>query len=170
MSTSRPSPWVAQTLIDTPLGHMRLVASADGLGGAWFEGQRHHPGTLALPHDAAHPWLMLASQQLAQYWTHPPTTTFTVPLAMAGTAFQQAVWAALRHIPTGHTLSYAQLAAQIGRPTAVRAVGTAIGRNPVSVIVPCHRVLGTDGHLTGYAGGLDRKRALLSAEGVNLPV
>jgi methylated-DNA-[protein]-cysteine S-methyltransferase len=168
MSPVSLSPEGAQTLIDTPLGRMRLAATARGLSGAWFEGQRHHPGELTLPHDAAHPWLALARQQLAEYWAQPQRTAFAVPLDVTGTAFQQAVWAALRQIPLGHTWRYAELAAHIGRPTAVRAVGAAIGRNPVSVIVPCHRVLGRTGSLTGYAGGLDRKRALLAAEGVKV--
>ena len=168
MSTSRPPSWVAQTLIDTPLGCMRLAVTVRGLGGAWFEGQRHHPSELNAPDVPTHPWLAQAREELSRYWAEPLAAAFTVPLDLAGTAFQQAVWSALRRIPTGHTLSYGQLAAQLGRPNAVRAVGMAIGRNPLSVIVPCHRVLGTNGSLTGYAGGLVRKQALLSAEGVKV--
>lgn len=169
MSTSRPSSWVAQTLIETPLGCMRLAVTARGLGGAWFEGQRHHPGELNAPDVPTHPWLVQAREELSRYWAEPLAAAFTVPLDPAGTAFQQAVWSALRRIPTGHTWRYGQLATQLERPNAVRAVGAAIGRNPLSVIVPCHRVLGANGSLTGYAGGLARKQALLNAEGVKVP-
>ena len=115
-------------------------------------------------HD--HPVLRLAAEQLQQY-LRGDRQPFDLPLDLAGgTAFQQAVWQALLRIPRGQTTSYGALARQMDRPTAVRAVGAAVGRNPLSMVVPCHRVLGKDGSLTGYAGGLDRKTALLRLEGV----
>ncbi|MCA6216151.1 methylated-DNA--[protein]-cysteine S-methyltransferase [Ideonella sp. B7] len=165
MSTTTRPPWQAQALIDTPLGPMRLAATADGLGGAWFEGQRHHPGPLDAPLAPTHPVLRQAIQQLADYWQAPVRARFNLPLAPVGTAFQQAVWTQLQHLPAGSTTTYGALARELGRPQAVRAVGAAVGRNPLSLFIPCHRVLGTGGQLTGYAGGLDRKTALLRQEG-----
>ncbi len=165
MNRTAPPPWQAQALVDTPLGPMRLAATADGLGGAWFEGQRHHPGALDAPVDPAHPVLRQAIQQLTHYWQDPARAHFALPLAPKGTAFQQAVWAQLRQLPPGTTTTYGALARELGRPQAVRAVGAAVGRNPLSLFIPCHRVLGADGQLTGYAGGLDRKTALLRQEG-----
>jgi methylated-DNA-[protein]-cysteine S-methyltransferase len=106
------------------------------------------------------------SRQLTEYFAGQ-RTQFDVPLDLAyGTAFQQSVWQALLKIPQGGTASYSEVSQRIGNPAAVRAVGAAVGRNPVSVIVPCHRVMGANGALTGYAGGLDRKTALLTLEGV----
>lgn len=157
-------PWVAQALIESPLGPMRLAATPQGLGGLWFEGQAHHPGPLAAPLWPEHPDLQQAMADLARYWRAPSEARFHVRLDLGGTPFQQQVWQALLQIAPGRTRSYAELARQIGRPRAVRAVGAAVGRNPVSLIVPCHRILGTDGSLTGYAGGTDRKRQLLAAE------
>lgn len=154
----------AQARIDTPLGPLTLAATAHGLAGAWFDGQKHHPGPLSAPADAQHPHIAQAARELAAYW-RGEAVQFVVPLDAAGTAFQQQVWAALRAIARGRPTSYGELARRIGHPSAVRAVGAAVGRNPLSVFVPCHRVLGRDGALTGYAGGLDRKRALLALEG-----
>jgi methylated-DNA-[protein]-cysteine S-methyltransferase len=139
-------PLIAQAPVESPLGLMRLAATAHGLAGLWFDGQAHHPGVLAAPEDAS-------------------SKPFTVALDAGGTPFQQAVWAQLRHIEAGRLSTYGELAARIGRPAAVRAVGAAVGRNPLSIIVPCHRVVGRDGSLTGYAGGLPRKQALLKLEG-----
>lgn len=107
----------------------------------------------------------LAAQQLAEYFCGT-RQTFSLPLRPAGTAFARAVWQAMAEIPYGATLSYQQLAARIGRPTAARAVGQAVGRNPIWILLPCHRVVGASGSLTGYAGGLAMKRALLALEGV----
>lgn len=163
-NSARPS-WHAQALVDTPLGPMRLAATADALGGAWFEGQRHYPGPLDAPVAPAQPVLRLAIQQLAHYWQDPVRARFDLPLAPLGTAFQQSVWAQLLRLPTGSTTTYGALARELGRPQAVRAVGAAVGRNPLSLFIPCHRVLGVGGQLTGYAGGLDRKTALLRQEG-----
>ena len=166
MSTSLAQrPWQAQALVSTPLGPLRLAATAAGLGGCWFEGQAHHPGPLAAADDARHPWLHLAAAELARYWVDPGGTHFTVPLDPGGTPFQQAVWQQLLRLPAGHTGNYGSLAAALGRPRAARAVGAAVGRNPISILIPCHRVLSRQGQLTGYAGGLPRKQALLAGEG-----
>lgn len=154
---------VAQCRIATPLGAMTLAATPAGLAGAWFDGQAHHPGPLAAAVDASHPWLQAAAAQLSAYFADG-LRRFTLPLDAAGTPFQQAVWRALGAIPAGATTDYGAIAAALGRPQAARAVGAAVGRNPLSIVVPCHRVLGRDGALTGYAGGLPRKRALLALE------
>jgi methylated-DNA-[protein]-cysteine S-methyltransferase len=160
-----PRNLVAQARVDTPLGPVTLAASAEGLAGLWFDGQKHHPGTLDAPHDASHPFIAQAFAELQRYWSGE--RRFEVRLAPQGTPFQRAVWGALRDIPAGCTTTYAAVAASAGAPSAARAAGAAIGRNPLSIIVPCHRVLGGDGSLTGYAGGLDRKRALLDMEAVS---
>lgn len=154
----------AQARIDTPLGPLTLAATGRGLAGAWFDGQKHHPGPLDAPVDAQHPHIARAAGELAAYW-HDGHASFGVPLDAAGTDFQHQVWRALCGIAPGECSSYGRVAQRIGRPAAVRAVGAAVGRNPLSIFVPCHRVLGHDGGLTGYAGGLDRKRALLALEG-----
>ncbi|MDQ7745474.1 methylated-DNA--[protein]-cysteine S-methyltransferase [Hydrogenophaga pseudoflava] len=158
-----------QTIVSSPLGDLRLVASPDGLAGLWFvEGQRHEPTAerlAAWPTVSSHPVLDAAVQQLDGYF-RGQRQGFDLPLDLGqGTAFQQAVWRALMKIPAGTTTSYGVLAADLGRPLAVRAVGAAVGRNPLCVVVPCHRVVGSNGSLTGYAGGLDRKHALLRLEG-----
>jgi methylated-DNA-[protein]-cysteine S-methyltransferase len=151
---------------------MLLAASEAGLAGAWFEGQRHHPDASAWPVVRQQPWLDSAEQELMAYFNgngNGMLQNFVTPRVAAwGTPFQHSVWQALAAIPWGGTQSYGQLAAQLNKPLAVRAVGAAVGRNPWSVIVPCHRVLGAQGQLTGYAGGLERKRALLTLEGVAL--
>ena len=149
----------------SPLGTMLLAASERGLAGAWFMGQRHGPEGIPWPEVAGHPVLGLAAGQLDEYFAGR-RSRFELPLDLAaGTPFQQSVWQALLAIPAGHTSSYAELGRRLGRPQAARAVGAAVGRNPVSIVVPCHRVLGTAGALTGYAGGLERKTALLQLEG-----
>lgn len=167
---------IVQTTFQSPLGKMIIAATDKGLAGLWFEGQRHLPAELAptlaasraavWPSDPDHPVLQEVSRQLTEYFAGQ-RTQFDVPLDLAyGTAFQQSVWQALLKIPQGGTASYGEVSKRIGKPAAVRAVGAAVGRNPVSVIVPCHRVMGANGALTGYAGGLDRKTALLTLEGV----
>jgi len=163
MITSHTAPWRAQARWASPLGPMTLVASDAGLAGVWFDAQRHHPGELPLPEDPTQRWLALAMQQLERYFAGT-LPRFELPLDLHGTPFQRRVWQALLAIPPGGTTHYAALAACAGAPAAARAVGAAVGRNPVSVIVPCHRVLGRDGSLTGYAGGLQRKQALLALE------
>jgi methylated-DNA-[protein]-cysteine S-methyltransferase len=153
----------AQLHIDTPLGPLLLARTAEGLAGAWFDGQKHHPGRLDAPEDRDDELLADAAEQLRAYFDGD-AADFTLPFDLRGTPFQRRVWAALRAIPPGTTRSYAAIAAGIGAPQAVRAVGAAVGRNPLSVLVPCHRVLGSDGALTGYAGGIERKRSLLALE------
>lgn len=153
------------THIDSRLGGVWLVATDLGLAGVWFDAQRHFPDMTGWQPDNAHPVLLEAAAQLHDYF-EGRRKDFDLPLDLShGTAFQQAVWRALRAIPVGATTSYGRLSAGVGKPAAVRAVGAAVGRNPISVIVPCHRVLGSDGSLTGYSGGLDRKTALLELEG-----
>jgi methylated-DNA-[protein]-cysteine S-methyltransferase len=150
--------------LSTPLGTMLLASDGDALAGAWFEGQRYAPAR-------GHSWerrrnmpiLVRAAAEITEYFAGT-RTAFTVPLAPAGTAFQCDVWNAIATIPYGETAAYRDLAARIGRPSCIRAAGAATGRNPLSIIVPCHRVVGADGALTGYAGGLDRKRTLLALE------
>lgn len=155
----------ACTRFDSPLGRMLLAATDRGLAGVWFEGQKHGPDAGGWPEDRAHPVLVEAAAQLRAYFAGE-RDAFDLPLDLqAGTPFQQSVWNALRAIPTGGTTSYAQLARGLGKASAARAIGAAVGRNPISVVVPCHRVLGTGGALTGYAGGLERKTALLRLEG-----
>jgi methylated-DNA-[protein]-cysteine S-methyltransferase len=160
------------TTIDSPLGPLLLAASPQGLAGIWFTDQRHRPPAeriLGWPQAPAHPLLVEAARQLSAYFQHA-RSPFKLPLDLAaGTAFQRAVWQALLKIPAGATLSYGALASQLGKPAAVRAVGAAVGRNPLSIVVPCHRVLGANGSLTGYAGGLERKTALLQLEGALVP-
>jgi methylated-DNA-[protein]-cysteine S-methyltransferase len=119
--------------------------------------------------DNAHPLILEAERQLAEYFAGR-RQRFTLPLDPSGTAFQRDVWDALRTIPFGETRSYAQIARQIGHPRAVRAVGAANGRNPLSIVVPCHRVVGSTGALTGFAGGLDVKARLLALEGWSHPL
>lgn len=159
-------PNIVQTRYDGPLGPMMLAATEAGLAGAWFDDQRHLPeGARDWPAQPSHPLLRQAIAQLDDYFAGQ-RQDFDLPLDLrGGTAFQQSVWRALRAIPRGQTLSYGALAQRIGKPAAVRAVGAAVGRNPASVVVPCHRVLGQGGALTGYAGGLARKTALLQLEG-----
>ncbi len=162
-TTARPLP-VHWCRLETPLGPMVLAATSAGLCGAWFEDQRHFSGIQTAwtlqPDDAL---LRLARTQL-DAWFQRRRTAFELPLAPQGTAFQQRVWAALQTIECAQTASYGQLATSLGRPTAARAVGAATGRNPCSIVIPCHRLLSGGGALTGYAGGLARKRALLAFE------
>lgn len=149
----------------SPLGPMLIAASERGVAGIWFEGQKHGPDSSRWPVQPSHPLLRQAATQLDEYFAGK-RRAFDLPLDLhAGTDFQQSVWRALVAIPAGSTLSYAELGRRIGRPEAPRAVGAAVGRNPLSVVVPCHRVLGSTGALTGYAGGVDRKSALLRLEG-----
>ncbi|MDB5886805.1 MAG: methylated-DNA--protein-cysteine methyltransferase [Polaromonas sp.] len=163
-------PSIVQTRVPSPLGPIAIAATAQGLVGLWFaENQRYLPtqlaGAAAWPEAADHDVLRQAGQQLGDYFAGR-RSQFDLPLDLrCGTVFQQSVWQALLGIPTGTVVSYAEVSRRIGNPTAVRAVGGAIGRNPLSIIVPCHRVTGSSGALTGYAGGLDRKTALLRLEG-----
>lgn len=150
--------------VDGPLGRVLLLADDDALTGLHFEGSRHVPALQARwVESPGHPVLAAAAAQLAQ-WCAGSRTAFDLPLRLHGTPFQHAVWRAIACIPAGGTTSYAALAAATGRSRAVRAAGAATGRNPVSIVVPCHRVMGAGGAITGYAGGLERKRALLAFE------
>lgn len=154
-----------QTIYDSPLGRIVLAASGEGLVGVWFDDQRHLPDFSHWAQAPANKALEIAKAQLSDYFAGH-RTTFDLPLDLnSGTDFQQSVWRALLTIPLGATSSYGAISTVLGKPKAVRAVGGAIGRNPLSIIVPCHRVLGLDGTLTGYAGGLARKTALLQLEG-----
>lgn len=156
---------IVRTRYTSPMGEMIVAATGKGLAGVWFEGQKHLPPFGAWPVQDGHPMLRTAVKQLSEYFAGK-RTTFELPLDLhGGTPFQQSVWQALLRIPAGGTTSYGDISHQIGKPAAVRAVGAAVGRNPVSIVVPCHRVLGRDGSLTGYAGGLERKSALLQLEG-----
>lgn len=170
---------IVQASYQSPLGHIIMAATDQGLAGLWFEGQRHLPveliefsvqgGPAVWPVNDSHPVLRQTRQQVIEYFAGQ-RTQFDMPLDLSyGTAFQQSVWQALLAIPQGDTASYGAISQRIGKPAAVRAVGAAVGRNPVSIIVPCHRVIGASGALTGYAGGLDRKSALLVLEGVLQP-
>lgn len=170
MNKSAPFPATGrvQTTVPSPLGEIRLVASSKGLAGLWFvRGQRHAPAEetqLSWPSVSTHPLLKEAERQLVAYFSGE-RREFDLPLDLQqGTAFQQAVWQGLLAIEPGRTESYAALAKRLGKPGAARAVGAAVGRNPVSIVVPCHRIVGATGRLTGYSGGLDRKQALLHLE------
>lgn len=157
----------SHTVLDSPIGPLTLVAQDGRLAGLYMDVPGRAPAAAVLgepvPADGGHPLLADAAEQLKAYFAGQ-LTEFSVPLALEGTAFQRTVWTALRTIGYGQTMSYGQLADLIGQPSASRAVGLANGRNPVSIIVPCHRVVGADGSLTGYGGGLDRKRYLLALE------
>lgn len=157
------------TTVHSPLGDLLLAASHDTIKGIWFEGQKYEPTPdrhwVENPDNAA---LRQCADELQAFFDGT-SKGFTLKVAPEGTDFQQSVWRALTTIPPGETVTYGELAAQLGKPSAVRAVAAAIGKNPISVVIPCHRVIGANGSLTGYAGGLERKQALLSLEGA-LPV
>jgi methylated-DNA-[protein]-cysteine S-methyltransferase len=156
---------VTHTVIDSPYGPLTLVADADGaLCGLYMAGQRHRPPEEDFGvRDADVPCFTAAKEQLSAYFAGE-LRQFTLELALKGTSFQRSVWEQLTRIPYGETRTYGQLADALGNPRACRAVGLANGRNPVGIIVPCHRVIGSDGSLTGYGGGVDRKRRLLDFE------
>lgn len=161
------SPDVRRHLVmeSTPVGRLVLVARGPALIGVWMEDQRHHPGVLAYgePAPADDEVLTAAATQLEEYFAGR-RTEFDLPLAPEGTEFQQRVWAELLRIPYGETSTYGELARRLGHPNGSRAVGLANGRNPLGIVVPCHRVVGAGGDLTGYGGGLPRKRLLLDLE------
>ncbi len=154
----------AFTLLASPVGVLTLVARESSLAAVLWEQERANRVVLGELHrDDGHPVLQETSRQLGEYFAGE-REAFDLPLSFVGTAFQRQVWEALLSIPFGETCSYAQIAAQIGNPAAVRAVGAANGRNPISIIAPCHRVIGSAGTLTGFAGGLEAKRYLLNLE------
>ncbi|MGH3703812.1 MAG: methylated-DNA--[protein]-cysteine S-methyltransferase [Agromyces sp.] len=151
----------------TALGELLVVADGEALVGIYFPGHWHPPasGSIGVEVEARGDALITRlGIELAEYLAGD-REAFDLPMAPVGDEFQQAVWAMLRDIPIGTTTSYGELAARLGDRNLARRVGNAVGRNPLSVIVPCHRVVGADGSLTGYAGGLERKRHLLELEG-----
>jgi methylated-DNA-[protein]-cysteine S-methyltransferase len=148
--------------IDSPVGPLLVAADEAGLRLIHFQAGRRRKPDPSWQRDPA-PFRALA-QQLGEYFRRE-RRTFDLPLAPRGTAFQLATWRALATIPYGETISYAELARRVGRPAASRAVGAANGANPLPIVVPCHRVIGKDGSLTGFGGGLPTKRALLELEG-----
>ena len=151
------------TLLDpTPVGPLLLETDGEALTGLWF-GEKPVPGE----RDDDHPLLRRAAEQLAEYFAGR-RNAFDLPLAPSGTAFQLRVWEQLRLIPYGTTISYGELARRVGNPAASRAVGLANGRNPLAIVVPCHRVIGANGALTGFGGGMDAKRTLLELEASTL--
>ena len=150
--------------IDSPVGKLKLVASGAGLAAILWENDP--PGRVrleVLAEDRNHPVLLEAEKQLSEYFAGQ-RTSFDLRLDFAGTEFQRKVWKALLEIPFGETRTYGQIARQLGNPNAMRAVGAANGRNPISIVAPCHRVIGADGDLTGFAGGLKVKEYLLGME------
>jgi methylated-DNA-[protein]-cysteine S-methyltransferase len=155
---------ISYNTIKTPMGGLMLVANASELIGLYFIGCDHVPaGQSQWRPDARHPILRQAKEQLREYFAGE-RIEFSLPLRFAGTDFQERVWRQIALIPYGKTLSYADLARKAGKPRAIRAAGTNTGRNPLSIVIPCHRVVGKNGGVGGYAGGLERKRHLLELE------
>ena len=166
MTPRTPAGPRTHTVVNSPVGPLTLVAAGGALAGLYMDEQRHRPApeTFGEPDTGQDGELFAeASSQLEQYFDGE-RTEFDLRLILGGTAFQRRVWAALRAIPYGQTISYGQLADRIGQPSASRAVGLANGKNPIGIIVPCHRVVGADGSLTGYGGGIERKHYLLGHE------
>ncbi|SFW82069.1 methylated-DNA--[protein]-cysteine S-methyltransferase [Amycolatopsis australiensis] len=153
----------SHTIVDSPCGPLTLVAEGAALCGLYMHEQRHRPAEPTFGSRGAGEVFEAAEAQLAEYFAGR-RREFDLPLAFRGTPFQRSVWAALLDIPYGETASYGELARLLGNPAASRAVGLANGKNPISIIVPCHRVVGSTGALTGYGGGLERKRYLLDFE------
>jgi methylated-DNA-[protein]-cysteine S-methyltransferase len=155
---------LAYKFINSPVGKLKLVASAKSLVAILWENDSPRRVRLKeLTEDVNHPVLVKTEQQLKEYFAGK-RDSFSLPLDMRGTPFQNSVWEALLAIPFGETRSYGELAKQLGNPQATRAVGAANGRNPISIVVPCHRVIGASGKLTGFAGGLSAKAYLLGLE------
>lgn len=155
----------ARTRLHTPFGELTVVASGVGVRYVMFENDAHPKSfaNMSIVDDPRHPIISVAVQQLNEYLAGQ-RTSFDVPLDIVGTDFQLQAWHALAKIPFGDTVSYAKQAASIGRPTATRAIGAANGRNPVVIVLPCHRVIGADGSLTGFGGGIGVKKWLLEHE------
>jgi methylated-DNA-[protein]-cysteine S-methyltransferase len=156
--------------VSTPLGGFHLVGQGTHLVGAYFDNQRFFPRNAATWADGTEDALLLCAAEEVNAFFRGTLAAFDVPLAPSGTAFQQKVWSALLGIPQGRVATYGEIAHSLGAPQASRAVGAAIGRNPLSLFVPCHRVIGKNGSLTGYAGGLERKQRLLALEGKQRPL
>jgi len=153
---------ISYDYLDTPRGRMLLVSSERGLAGAYFVGQKHYP-KLDKAWTRDRKGMQQAKRELLEYFAGR-RERFDMPLDPQGTPFQRAVWREIAKVGFGETISYAELARRAGSPSSARAAGAATGRNPLSVIVPCHRIVGTNGALTGYAGGLGRKKAFLALE------
>jgi methylated-DNA-[protein]-cysteine S-methyltransferase len=151
--------------MDSPIGILTIVAADDAIAAIWFDNEESHGGTGALEELGAgeHAVLDRAVEQLGEYF-QGERTEFDLPLAPEGTLFQQQAWMALRAIPFGETITYGEQARRLGDPKKSRAVGAANGKNPIPIVVPCHRVVGANGKLTGFAGGLDKKAWLLDHE------
>jgi methylated-DNA-[protein]-cysteine S-methyltransferase len=150
----------------SPRGRMLLVADDKALTGVYFTGQKYQPCIeKEWKRDGEHRPLRQAKRELAEYFSGT-RSRFTVKIAPHGTPFQRAIWKAIASVGFGRTIAYAELARRAGRPGSARAAGAATGRNPIGIIVPCHRIVGSNGSLTGYAGGLAKKRALLTLEGL----
>lgn len=162
-------------IVASPIGALQLTTLGEEVVGVDFEGS-HGRGRLALerwfPEGTFRPWLdpSRAAQVLARYFVDRDADLDSLSVRLAGSDFQQSVWLALRGVPRGSTVSYAEIARRVGRPDAVRAVGAANGANPIPVILPCHRIVGSDGSLTGFGGGLPRKQWLLTHEGALEPL
>ena len=152
------------SIIKSPIGDLLLVADVSAVTGVYFPGRDHVPAaSKAWTLTPQHPVLQQAAKQLQEYFAGK-RKSFTLPLRLAGTDFQQQVWREIALIPYGETINYSELAKRAGAPQAIRAAGTTTGRNPLSIIIPCHRVMGKNGGLCGFAGGLKRKRHLLELE------
>ena len=150
--------------VESPFGTLVLATDGDALTGAWFDGQRHQPPIgPEWQRRRDLPILRRAAAELREFLAGE-RTRFELALAPSGTPFQRAVWDAIATVPFGATIAYRELAARAGRPASIRAAGAATGRNPLSIFIPCHRIVGANGALTGYAGGLERKRRLLALE------
>lgn len=157
-----------ETFYESPLGQMLLVANGEALTGVYFSHQKYFPQDGDVRRDGSGIAVLDAAKQQLDEYFHDGRRLFELDLAPEGTPFQQSVWQELRRIPFGETRSYGDLAHALGDANKSRAVGAANGRNPITIIVPCHRVIGADGTLTGYASGVERKLALLSLEGAAL--
>lgn len=164
MPEERSNDQIDSYLLTSPLGLLELEAGQDGLKGLQFLG---HNSNKTSATAIEHPILQQAKSQLTEYFSGE-RTAFDLPFSIVGTTFQQSVWQALTDIPYGQTVSYGQLSGRLNNPGSVRAVGRANGQNPIPIIIPCHRVIGADGKLTGYSGGLNNKKWLLKHEGALL--
>jgi methylated-DNA-[protein]-cysteine S-methyltransferase len=151
-------------IIKSPVGFLKIVVKEETLVAILWDKEKLNRVRLEqMAENEKHPLILETEKQLNEYFLHQ-RTAFSLPIEIRGTAFQQCVWELLNEIPYGVTCSYKDIALKMHKPTAVRAVGAAVGRNPISIIVPCHRVIASNGSLTGFAGGLDRKKILLDLE------
>lgn len=156
------------SIIQSPIDDLMLVADNSGLAGVYFVGCKHLPAASnRWKHSPEHSLLLQAKEQLQEYFAGK-RKSFSLPLSLDGTDFQQRIWRQIALIPYGRTVSYSDLAKRAGAPHAVRAAGTSTGRNPVAIVIPCHRVVGKDGGICGFAGGLSRKRYLLELENAGM--